>query len=47
VVSEILGASRRSGVVDALSPRKRKVLDPPPSDTDHRRVPAVLGFLET
>jgi DNA-binding NarL/FixJ family response regulator len=81
VVSQLLGASRRSGVVDALSPREREVLglmaegrtngaiaralvvsdravekhvaniftklDLPPSDTDHRRVLAVLQFLET
>ena len=81
VVSQLLGASRRSGVVDALSPREREVLglmaegrtngaiaralvvsdravekhvaniftklDLPPSDTDHRRVLAVLRFLET
>ncbi len=81
VVSQLLGASRRSGVVDALSPREREVLglmaegrtngaiaralvvsdravekhvaniftklDLPPSDTDHRRVLAVLRFLES
>jgi DNA-binding NarL/FixJ family response regulator len=81
VVSQLLGASRRSGAVDALSPREREVLglmaegrsngaiasalvvsdraiekhvaniftklDLPPSDTDHRRVLAVLRFLES
>ncbi len=80
VVSQLLGASRRSGAVDVLSPREREVLglmaegrsngaiakalvvsdravekhvaniftklDLPPSDTDHRRVLAVLRFLE-
>ncbi len=81
VVSQLLGASRRAGAVDVLSPREREVLglmaegrsngaiakalvvsdravekhvaniftklDLPPSDTDHRRVLAVLRFLDS
>jgi DNA-binding NarL/FixJ family response regulator len=80
VVTQLLGASRRSGSLDVLSPREREVLalmaegrsntaiattlvvspravekhianiftklDLPPSDSDHRRVLAVLRYLE-
>jgi DNA-binding NarL/FixJ family response regulator len=81
VVTQLLGASRRSDALDVLSPREREVLalmaegrsnaaiastlvvsaravekhianiftklDLPPSDTDHRRVLAVLRYLES
>ena len=81
VVTQLLGASRRSDALDVLSPREREVLalmaegrsntaiastlvvsaravekhianiftklDLPPSDTDHRRVLAVLHYLES
>jgi DNA-binding NarL/FixJ family response regulator len=81
VVSQLLGASRRSDALDVLSPREREVLalmaegrsntaiastlvvsaravekhianiftklDLPPSDTDHRRVLAVLRYMES
>ena len=81
VVTQLLGASRRSDTLAVLSPREREVLglmaegrsntaiasslvvspravekhianiftklDLPPSDTDHRRVLAVLRYLES
>jgi DNA-binding NarL/FixJ family response regulator len=81
VVTQLLGASRRSDALDVLSPREREVLalmaegrsntaiastlvvsaravekhianifmklDLPQSDTDHRRVLAVLRYLES
>jgi hypothetical protein len=41
-----LGGRTEDGPLDDLTPREREVLGLPPSDADHRRVLAVLAFLQ-